>query len=119
MKHKLISFLILIIFIFCACRLFAAGSLPVSGNPAKENTKVISEKNTGEKASQHEEGEKGEHISHDHEKLELFHAEYYSMPWRSKQTQKDLWYVMVFLVIINLFFLIVLRRKIRSKYKIG
>jgi|GEM_PF-4213858 len=116
MKNKFISFLILIIFLFCASYLSAAESLPVSENHGKENLQVISEEGNGHK---HGEGEEGKHISHDHENLELFHAEYYSMPWRSKETQKDLWYVMGFLAIINIFFLIVLRRKIRSKYKIG
>lgn len=119
MKNKPVSLLIFVIFIFCVSRLFAAENKPAEANHGKESAKIISESGTGESAHGHEAGEKSGHISHDHEKLELFHAEYYSMPWRSKQTQKDLWYVMIFLVVVNIFFLIVLRRKIRRLYKIG
>lgn len=121
-EHRFFIFLLLIIFIICADCSFAAGSPPALGNSAKKDVKVISKDRnpeSGHDLNEHEEGEKGEHISQEHEKLELFHAEYYSMPWRSKQTQNDLWYIMIFLAVVNFFFLIIIRRKMRSKYKIG
>lgn len=121
-KYSLFIFLLLITFIICANFSFAAGSLPALDNSAKKDVKVILEgcnPESGQDNHEHKEGEKDEHISQDHEKLELFHAEYYSMPWRSKQTQNDLWYIMIFLAAVNFFFLIIFRRKMRSKYKIG
>lgn len=121
-KYGLFIFSLFITFIICANFSFAAGSPPALGNSDKKEVKVISQNRNSESGHEnhkHKEGEKDEHISQDHEKLELFHAEYYSMPWRSKQTQKDLWYIMIFLAAVNFFFLIIIRRKMRSKYKIG
>lgn len=121
-KYSLFIFLLFITFIICANFSFADSSRPALGNSAKKDVKVVSgvrNPEIGHDHNEHKESEKDEHISQDHEKLELFHAEYYSMPWRSRQTQNDLWYIMIFLAAVNFFFLIIFRKKMRSKYKIG
>lgn len=113
-KNKIIP--LIIIFFICAHFSFAQTPLDNSSHRHEDH-----QGESGQLPGKHEhhDEDKGEHISGEHEKLELFHAEYYGMPWRSPQTQRDLWIIMGFLLFVNLGLLLIIRNKLKRKYGQG
>lgn len=113
MRNKYFISLFIIFFLICVNHSFA---LEKKQNTSSEQNIITNKLNPNE-ADVHRE-KSDEHLGAEHENLELFHAEYYGMPWRSKQTQKDLWYIIVFLVALNLFLLLLFKKRIKGKCKI-
>lgn len=120
------------VFVFIAAFVFAqaksvnpAPQLTAQGAAKKSEIEKTHINNPAAELHKHEEeikgesGENGEHITHEHGKLDLFHAEYYGMPWRNPQTQKYILQTAGLLVFVNLFFWLLFARKLKRKYGIG
>ncbi|MFH1452411.1 MAG: hypothetical protein ABIH00_00300 [Armatimonadota bacterium] len=73
------------------------------------------------RADNHEHNHEHEHgadgcLGGEDEAFEMFHSEYYSMPWRSQRTQEDLWSWIKYLLLINILILWIAIRKVNRKY---